>query len=99
MKKISIKYGTKAETLKNLTNKLKYAEVLPMYLFTIKDWEKNQNKCIQELKKKNWFKWPIIVRSSHKSEDSNYSSFAGHFESILNVNSNSNLIEAINNYN
>tara|TARA_B100000035_G_scaffold314965_1_gene333219 strand:+ start:9333 stop:11666 length:2334 start_codon:yes stop_codon:yes gene_type:complete len=95
MKKIIIKYKTKAETLKNLTGKLKYADVLPMYLFTTKDWKKNQNKCTKELKKKNWFKWPLIVRSSHNSEDSHNSSLAGHFDSILNVNSDLELIEAV----
>ena len=89
MKKIRIKYKTKAETLKNIRGKLQNAEVLPMYLFTTNDWKKKQNKCIEELNKKNWFKWPVIVRSSHKSEDSTRSSLAGHFD-ILNVNSNSN---------
>ena len=95
MKKTIIKYKTKAETLKNLTGKLRYADVLPMYLFTTKDWKKNQNKCTKELKKKNWFKWPLIVRSSHNSEDSHNSSLAGHFDSILNVNSDLELIEAV----
>ena len=52
MKKTIIKYKTKAETLKNLTGKLRYADVLPMYLFTTKDWKKNQNKCTKELKKR-----------------------------------------------
>ena len=96
MKKIRIKYKTKAETLKNIRGKLQNAEVLPMYLFTTNDWKKKQNKCIEELNKKNWFKWPVIVRSSHKSEDSDNSSLAGHFDSILNVNSNSELIDAVN---
>ena len=52
MKKIRIKYKNKAETLKNITGKLKYGTVLPMYLFTTGDWKKNQNRCINNLKKK-----------------------------------------------
>ena len=47
MKKIIIKYKTKAETLKNLTGKLKYADVLPMYLFTTKDWKKIKINALQ----------------------------------------------------
>ena len=96
MKKIRIKYKNKAETLKNITGKLKYGTVLPMYLFTTGDWKKNQNRCINNLKKKSWFKWPVIVRSSHNNEDSQASSLAGHFESILNVHSSTEIIEAVN---
>ncbi len=96
MKKIRIKYKNKAETLKNISGKLKYGTVLPMYLFTTGDWKKNQNRCINNLKKKSWFKWPVIVRSSHNNEDSQASSLAGHFESILNVHSSTEIIEAVN---
>ena len=36
--------GTKAETLQQLYGKLKYAQVLPQYTFTVKEWKDNPEK-------------------------------------------------------
>lgn len=36
--------GTKAETLQMLYQKLKHAEVLPQYCFTVKDWKTEREK-------------------------------------------------------
>jgi hypothetical protein len=73
--------GTKAETLAQLSRK--GFNVPQVYFFSCKDWQ-NSNKILDEILKlyKNG---NIVVRSSTKAEDSDDSSMAGAFESVLNV--------------
>ncbi len=76
--------GTKAETLKVLYRKLKYAEVLPQYTFTVEEWDKDKAAVIERFSKLAW-KEKVIVRSSALNEDTLTSSMAGKFESVANV--------------
>ena len=76
--------GTKAETLKLLYKKLKYAEVLPQYSFTVADWDREKPEVIKKFSKLEWND-NVIVRSSSLNEDTQNSSLAGKFESIGNV--------------
>ena len=76
--------GTKAETLKLLYKKLKHAEILPQYSFTVADWDREKPEVIKEFSKLEWND-NVIVRSSSLNEDTQNSSLAGKFESIGNV--------------
>lgn len=78
------KLGTKAETLQLLYQKLKYAEVLPQYTFTVGEWETNSGQIEKEFLLLNWGK-EAIVRSSSLAEDTSSNSQAGKYESIANV--------------
>ena len=78
------KFGTKAETLKKLENKLKHSKVLQQIKFTVKDYEDNSDLVISNIQSK--FKsQKLVVRSSALNEDTHSSSMAGNYESILNV--------------
>tara|TARA_A100001015_G_scaffold321107_1_gene450164 strand:+ start:2362 stop:4683 length:2322 start_codon:yes stop_codon:yes gene_type:complete len=91
-----IRLRTKAETLILLSNQLRSAHILPIYLFTTKDWKVDKDKCLKSLFMQKWFKWPLIVRSSHNKEDKANKSYAGYFDSILNINNKEYLEKAIN---
>lgn len=78
------KLGTKAETLQRLYQKLKCAEVLPQYMFTVGEWEVNSEKIAHDFLTLDWNE-KVIVRSSSLAEDTGSKSQAGKYESIANV--------------
>ena len=77
-------FGTKAETLKKLENKLEYSKVLEQVKFTVEDYESNSEYIIDVIQDKIKSK-KLVVRSSALNEDTHNSSMAGNYESILNV--------------
>lgn len=87
-----IKFGTKAENLINLENKLQNGKILPLYMFTYEDWIKNKINILLNIKNK--FNDNIIIRSSSISEDNINISNAGKYLSINKIYSQDlNLIE------
>lgn len=78
------KLGTKAETLQRIYQKLKCAEVLPQYMFTVGEWEVNSEKIAHDFLALDWNE-KVIVRSSSLAEDTGSKSQAGKYESIANV--------------
>lgn len=91
-----IKLGTKAKTLENLYGKLKHAQILSQYIFTVKDWKCGTSevcweKCLMELSGVKVF----IVRSSALNEDTSETSQAGKFESISNVQNKQEFVRAV----
>lgn len=64
--------GTKAETLQMLYQKLKHAEVLPQYCFTVKDWKTEREKVKKSFLSLDW-NAKVIVRSSSQAEDTHTS--------------------------
>lgn len=76
-------FSTKGQTLKNL--KIQTAVIPKIFLFKVSEYKKNKDKIINKIQKK--FKKKIIVRSSNFLEDSLKQSFAGKFETILNIQS------------
>ncbi len=82
MKKV--RFSTKARTLANLYGKLKNAEILPVFYFTVQDYRADDLKIISDLQKL-FSASKVIVRSSSLSEDGTKLSNAGHYKSILNV--------------
>ena len=79
--------GTKADTLINSAGKIKEFTIPKSYVFTVSDWL-NKRKSIEKIIKKKFKKKKIILRSSTTFEDTNSTSAAGAFESILNIHSN-----------
>ena len=82
-----MKFKTKAQNLSNI--KLKNAKIPYLFFFRVKDYKKNKKKYASIINKK--FKSKIAIRSSSHSEDNLKKSFAGYFESFLNINPNNHL--------
>ena len=80
-------FTSKADTLKILQKNLKKSHILPLFDFTVKEWESDQKRILQKIEEKFSPK-QIIVRSSALGEDSIFSSKAGEFLSIQNIFSN-----------
>lgn len=86
---------SKADTLQYLTGKLKYAQVLPLYCFTLEQWQDQREPVLADLQRFEWMMQPLIVRSSAQNEDQEHSSLAGHYCSVLNVQGGQALEKAI----
>lgn len=86
--------GTKAETLQKLYQHLRNAKVLPQMCFTVNDWNKQKEQIIEKYKKLEW-KDTVVVRSSSQMEDTSAQSFAGIYDSILDVSGTENFIHAV----
>ena len=83
---------TKARTLKNLRERFieknfSDAKVLDLYIFYAKDYLNNKEKILKDIL--GIFNEDMIVRSSSLNEDTNFSSNAGGFDSVLAVKANS----------
>ncbi|MFI3202380.1 MAG: PEP/pyruvate-binding domain-containing protein [Eubacteriales bacterium] len=76
--------GTKAQTLCRIIEEVKSVRVLPSLIITINEYENHKNGTIEKIQE--YFKESLlIVRSSTSKEDSQEASFAGHYQSVLNV--------------
>ena len=78
------KFGTKAETLQNLKSKLKKSNILEQIAFTVGEYENDNHKILDKIKNKLNSEL-LVVRSSALNEDTENSSMAGSYESILKV--------------
>lgn len=89
--------GTKAETLERLKPFAKNYSLAEQIFFTVKEWKKNKKKILKNIKEK-FINKKIIIRSSSKNEDNWSNSKAGLFESLpdIEVNSEKKLIYSIN---
>ena len=77
-------FGTKAETLNSIKKKIKIANILDQYTFTVSDYNQKSDLIIKNIQSK--FKSNLlVVRSSALNEDTENSSMAGNYESILKV--------------
>ena len=80
---ILIDFKSKAKTLESLIPIIKDAYILPILRFTTLEYKKNTEQILKSIQKK--FDSEIIIRSSASNEDNTFSSNAGGFKSILNV--------------
>lgn len=79
-----ITFGTKAETLQNIYNKLEYAKVLPQITIDYEEWKNNQESVMRRIEDKKWINSKsVIVRSSALNEDNDKLSLAGKFNSYI----------------
>lgn len=86
--------GTKADTLKLLYGKLKYATVLPQYTFTAGEWKSAFEKVKNEFLALDWNQ-KVIVRSSSLAEDTSENSQAGKYESIADISGEEEFVQAV----
>jgi phosphohistidine swiveling domain-containing protein len=77
-------FGTKAKTLERLRPIIKEAEILDQIRFTVKEWNENRERVINQIQKKFDDQF-VIVRSSAVNEDTWKASMAGKFLSIGNI--------------
>jgi hypothetical protein len=89
-------FSTKSNTLKFLKSRLKFSSIEKIYDFTVEEWKSNYKQIILNIQSK--FKEQIIIRSSAIGEDSKTNSFAGAYDSILNIDTKitEQIIQAIN---
>lgn len=80
-----IQFGTKAETLLAIQDKLAGAKALPQISFSVEEWRKSPEIYWTQCTEKWGEKAAVIVRSSAINEDTKESSQAGKFASIGNV--------------
>jgi hypothetical protein len=83
---VPLTFSTKAGTLVRLQGNLSTAQIAPMVVFTVFDWEESRSSCLAKvmsvLGDTSW-----IVRSSCQREDGAVVSNAGAFLSLLGVSS------------
>lgn len=87
--------GTKAETLQKMYQRLSNAKVLPQFCFTVGSWHSEKEQVLKKYEKLEW-KDLVVVRSSSQMEDTSTQSFAGIYESILNVSGMKSFMDAVN---
>jgi len=94
-KPLKIEFGTKTETLKRLIPIISKSVIDELMIFSVSEWMIRKEEIILSIQKN--YNGKIIVRSSSVNEDCLVNSNAGHFTSILNVDSQNKkeLIEAI----
>ncbi|MHB2250588.1 PEP-utilizing enzyme [Pseudomonas fitomaticsae] len=81
---MALHFSTKAGTLSSLQGRLVSARIAPLLAFTVADWQRDRQACVQAIRERLPAA-PWIVRSSCGREDSAQASFAGAFLSIPNV--------------
>ncbi|MDD2656644.1 MAG: PEP-utilizing enzyme [Patescibacteria group bacterium] len=93
--KSKIEFGTKAETLKKLIPCVNKSVIDDLVIFSVREWKLKQEEIIKTIQK--YFEGKIVVRSSALNEDCLIKSNAGHFTSVLDVDSKDriNIIEAV----
>ena len=89
-------FSTKSNTLKFLKSRLKLSSIEKIYDFTVEEWKSNHKQIILNIQSN--FNEQIIIRSSAIGEDSKTNSFAGAYESVLNIDSKSSnqIVQAVN---
>lgn len=78
-------FGTKAETLVQLSGRLRRGVVLALDYFTVREWRSDQDAVLDRLLAHEWAGGALIVRSSSLDEDTETTSNAGHYLSRLHV--------------
>ena len=81
---IQFKFGTKADTLFRLQNKLSYSKILPQIKCTVSEVDEDIDSIINNIRS-SFSAAELVVRSSALNEDTHTSSLAGNYASILNV--------------
>ena len=79
---MKFKFSTKSQTLKNLEKFIQTVEFAPTVIFSCSEWKHAKKNVIQKIK---LLDFPIIIRSSALSEDTEEFSNAGAYLSLGNI--------------
>lgn len=82
---VSLILRGKGKTLENLSQLVRNAKVMDVFRFTVQDWTHAKQILLSKLEHFFPNNSQLVVRSSTQSEDSFSHSFAGFFDSILDV--------------
>ena len=77
-------FGTKAETLAQLSQYLHLARLCDQLIVLLDEWKSDKGAVLDSILDK-FGNYSLAIRSSSPFEDNNYSSAAGVFESLMNV--------------
>jgi len=81
----NLNLSSKANVLDELRHVLKSASILPIYRFQIDSFRKNKENILNNIQLK--LTGEVIIRSSSANEDTELTSNAGNFTSIMNIDS------------
>ncbi|MBU1674083.1 hypothetical protein KJ839_06595 [Patescibacteria group bacterium] len=81
---VQFKFGTKAETLEVLEPLVEKSRVLPQISFTLDEYKKQKKEILEKIQN-DLNSSKLVIRSSALNEDTENSSMAGNYESVLNV--------------
>lgn len=87
MKKETL-FQTKARTLVNLKGKVSGAAILDQLYFTVEEWQKNKTAIVALIQRNFKDAEEIVARSSALGEDTESSSMAGEYTSVLRIRAN-----------
>ncbi|OGT42933.1 MAG: hypothetical protein A3F42_06690 [Gammaproteobacteria bacterium RIFCSPHIGHO2_12_FULL_37_34] len=92
---VPISFSTKANTLDVLQGKIIHANILPLFFFTAAEWRHHQPAVVEKIRHLSWINQALILRSSAQGEDSQHTSLAGCFTSVMRVRGEVELIRGI----
>lgn len=75
----------KAKMLERAAAELKSVIVLPLVVFTVREWRSKREAVENTIFAQSWSRAPMVVRSSALIEDNRHASAAGKFSTVLNV--------------
>jgi glutamine kinase len=78
--------GTKSDTLSRLAHVVTSGKFCEQHIITVQEWDEQSEACLKKIEKV-FSPRRIVIRSSALMEDSWEDSFAGAFDSVLNIDS------------
>lgn len=92
---MTIRLGTKAESLARLSSAVTRARVLPLALVALPDWRARRDRELDRITGQDWADTTLIARSSAAAEDSFSESMAGQYLSLTGLRGRDELARAI----
>jgi phosphohistidine swiveling domain-containing protein len=86
---------SKTHTLEKLSHEIRHAKILPLVIFTVGEWKSGPDVVCRQILDTPWGKDSVIVRSSAVNEDTELESFAGKYDSVLDVKGYASLMQAV----